>query len=87
MRGPAYDGLTQTQPALRSPAAEFRRLRLADGRRLRRGCDGGVLILESDDIARPDHPASSTASQFVRRMQPWDWLSPMSDGAGVPWIP
>jgi hypothetical protein len=41
---------------LRSPGAEFRPLRLADGRALRRGCDGGVLILEPDDIARPDHP-------------------------------
>jgi hypothetical protein len=61
MRGSAYQGLTQTQPALRSPAAEFRRLRLADGRRLRRGCDGGVLIVEPDDIAGPDH-----ARQFNR---------------------
>jgi hypothetical protein len=27
--------------------------------------------------------AKSTASQFVRRMQPWDWVLAMSSGAGV----
>src|SRR4029077_14371424 len=41
---------------LGSAAAAFRPLRFADGRGLRRGCDGGVLILEPDDIARLDHP-------------------------------
>jgi hypothetical protein len=56
MRGSAYQGLAQTPPALRSAAAEFRLLCLADGRGLPRGPDGGVLILEPDDIAGPDHP-------------------------------
>jgi hypothetical protein len=32
-------------------------------------------------------PASSCASQFVRRMQPWDCVFPMVDGSGVPWMP
>ncbi len=28
--------------------------------------------------------ASSVASQFVRRMQPWLWVRPIFDGSGVP---
>jgi len=28
--------------------------------------------------------ASSEASQFVRRMQPWDSACPTNDGSGVP---
>ena len=31
--------------------------------------------------------ASSAASQFVSRMQPWDSVLPMDEGSGVPWIP
>ncbi len=32
-------------------------------------------------------PASSSASQFVRRTQPWLWLRNRLDGSGVPWMP
>jgi hypothetical protein len=35
----------------------------------------------------PTMPASSRASQFVKRMQPWDWVLPTVDGSGVPWMP
>ena len=32
-------------------------------------------------------PASSWASQLVRRTQPLDWLLNSCDGVGVPWMP
>ena len=31
--------------------------------------------------------ASAAASQLVRRMQPCDWLLPIMEGSGVPWMP
>ena len=32
-------------------------------------------------------PASSSASQLVRRTQPIDWFANSCDGVGVPWMP
>ena len=39
------------------------------------------------NVPRRTIPARSRASQFVSRMQPWDWVLLMFLGSGVPWMP
>ena len=39
------------------------------------------------NVPRRTIPARLRASQFVSRMQPWDWVLLMFLGSGVPWMP
>ena len=41
----------------------------------------------STGVPGPTEAATRSALQLVRRMQPCDWVLPMVEGTGVPWMP